>query len=110
MLPSGPRGPSLRSVLRGGITYFVGPPVRSLRGQALLGCFPSIPFGQSKAGSASQGPTAPETRRQAAVPVPTSSGLYGSSFFHIASTIAAIFRAMVSLARFGFVPFARSRS
>lgn len=37
-------------------------------------------------------------------------GSYASFFFHIASAVAAILRASVTFARFGFVPAATIRS
>jgi len=108
MLPSGPRRPSLHSVLRGGISLLSGlrPASRPRVGTdaSPRPCAPEIRVSRWQT---SLRAVRSDQRLASSGPLP---GSYSSSVFHMASTIAAICRATVSLARFGFVPFSSCRS
>ena len=76
----------------------------------LHGCFPSTFSPEEELELAARCVLARERRPQQLCGPPIFSGSYFSFVFHIANTIAAICRAIVSFARFGFVPPANSAS
>ena len=102
--------PSLQSVLRGGIAFILGLPVAS-RGPADKWMLSLEPFSSLYARPASSRlRLALDGAYVLSLTARCRCGSYTSWCFHIDSTVAAIFRARVSLARFGLIPAASIRS
>jgi hypothetical protein len=93
-------GPSLYLVLRGGITYKWG---LHRVGPGITWMLPLEPFSPRTPAAASTDVSMSfdADSREASYCVRYLSGLYVSFLFHMARVIAAIFRAMVNLARLG---------
>src|SRR5258705_2808552 len=108
MLPSGPRWPLLHSVLRGGISLLSGlPPQRRPHADTDASPRPSAPEIRARdRADAGHGAVGDQLLAGSWI----LSGSYASSVFHMASTMAAMLRATVSLARLGLVPFSSCRS
>ena len=106
----GLEGPSLKWVLRGGIACIWGLPVAS-GGPADEWMLSLEPFSSRIAEHASsRARLAYESAGVLSVTGRWRSGSYTSWFFHIDSTVAAMRRASVSLARLGFMPACSARS
>ena len=102
--------PSLQSVLRGGIACIWGLPGAS-RGPADEWMLSLEPFSSLDAGPTStSGRLAFGSGYDLSVTPLCRSGSYTSWCFHIDSTMAAMRRANVSLAKFGLIPAASIRS